>query len=525
MSRAPLPLWGIFILLPGLALSGWLMAYLGAGVMSTGNWFPGAPWAFGMALALGGTFFLSRLASLKLALIITPLFYMGVVIGSQIFFYEHERDHVYRTVAADASGRFPLQWKSLGREELYRQWMADVLDDPQARGWWDHLRATAAAGITHQERTLKGYGPVYRRGWQLWLNWSISYFLGALGAAFGLIGCMIWSGRQRNEARAQGDAQETVDQVCDGLRQYGVSSQTVSTVVFSSFQHRPLDKPIPLGDVAALLPELKPGVLRAIRDDLELNRQGCRGQRPEQLFDPDRLRLAEKVIQRFFRGREKLRNRPCSWLLIVIAAYRLHEVQPAERFWFSLQRIVWVYRALGYHDPVEYFSELDLSGMAFKRVPVGNHWASLASPRPTFFAPDSPWKELEQMPTEDIPEAAYLGILYQYYFRPDSRTYEMWWGIEPKEIVARLGPRLRNALLTFIETEAPRQHGHSRVTRFASIAATWPYEIAAPIMERALQAGWHDSLSDVPKSDEWYQLLKRYNHSPFDKLSPKIRWL
>ena len=199
---------------------------------------------------------------------------------------------------------------------------------------------------------------------------------------------------------------------------------------------------------------------------------------------------------------------------------------PAERFWFSLERIFDTFLALGHRDVVAPFAGLDLVGLPFRRVPVGARWASLATPKATFFAPGSAWGDLEKMPAADIPEEAYLSILYQYYFTPDRRVYEMWGGTEPAEIVARLGPRLRDALLTFIEAEVPRIAADRPevVTRLASIAADWPFAVAGPILERALQAGWHQSLAHVPETAEWLRLLEQYSSSPFGDPRTYVRW-
>lgn len=527
----PLPWWGGFVLLPGLAISGYVLVMAGGDVLSTGYWGAGMMWGLGIFVVLGVLFWLSRLSAPGWALAIISLFYAVLMVGSQVVYYDGAQDRLYHTVQAEP-GRFPPAWKDLDRDRLYQQWMAKTLDEPEASGWWAHLRAQARAGIWHTERASKyepgkpAYRPVYRQGWQVWLGWISSLLMAGVGCLFSLVGCAVWNSRVQEEERVRAFARDTYRTVGEALEQRGLSRQQVESILRQSAQSRHLDTPIPLGRVAALLPDLDAGLVRAIRDDLDLNRQWRSHWDPDRTLDPDRRRIAEDIIRQYYPGRKELINPRTSWLPLMIAAQRLHEAMPAERFWFSLKRIFDTLLALGHRDSVASFAELDLSGLSFRRVPVGERWASLATPEATFYARGSSWEALEQMSADEIPEEAYLGIIYQYYYTPDPRVYEMWWGTEPADIVARLGPRLRDALLTFIEMEAPRMAPHwpGAVTRFASIAGDWPFEVSGPILERALQAGWHQSLTRVPNTPEWLELLERYAPSPFGDPRTSVRW-
>jgi hypothetical protein len=489
-------------------------------------------WGLGTFVALGSTFWLSRLSSPGWALAIIALFYAVLLVGSQATYFGLAQDRLYRMVQEAEPGRYPPAWKDLDRESLYRAWMAATLDQPEASGWWAHLRAQATAGIYHTERATRyepgkpGYRPVYRRGWQVWLGWITSVVMAGVGCLFSLIGSALWNSRVQEDDRTRAFVRETYRKVGGAFERRGLSKKQVHIVLHGSAQSRHLDTPIPLRKVATLLPGLDAALVHAIRDDLEINRQWRSHWDPDRALDPDRTRLAEDIIRRYYPDRRELLNPRSSWLLLLIAAHRLHEAVPAERFWFSLERIFETLLALGHRDYINYFSTLDLSGISYRRVPVAEPWASLAMPHATFFNRGSCWNTLEQMPAEDIPETAYLGIIFQYYFTPDQRVDEMWGGTEPHEIVTRLGPRLRDALLTFIETKVPRLAlaRPGSASWYASIAASWPFEVAGPILERALQAGWHQSLAQVPETPEWLELLERYTPSPFGDPRGAVRW-
>lgn len=528
-----IPFWGIPLLTLGLAFSTFVLALIGGDALASGYWGWGMMWGVAAFILLGTTFFISRLASPEAALVITGVFWVVIVIGGHWVFYEQSQNNVYRWSQSADSAAVPAGWKQMDRESVYRAWVSEVLGQPDAGGWWDHLRANATAGLSNYELAMAfiegqpGKREVHRTGWRVWAGWISSALFAALGCVLAIAGAAVWGERNPQEAQPDHSADQIADDFGNAVRDHDrASPERIQPVVRRPEHRRPIDIPIESEDVARLLPTLDEGLLNVIQEDLDLNRQWNCHYDDRRALSGERLERAQALIARYYDGDQSLLNPRTSWLLVLIAADRLREARGETRIWSSLNAVYGVLRALGLDEQLPKFRWMDLRDLSFERIQVGPEWQSLASGETAFYVPQSGWPQLAELPVEEIPRNAYPAIVHQACSMPDPRLYEGWDGVDPGELADRLGPRLRDALLTYIAEHQPpdRCRNRQHLDSVANLAATWPFEIAAPILERALQAGWRQSVAGVPETSEWKALLGRYDDSPFGTLRQEVKW-
>ncbi|MFH1632930.1 MAG: hypothetical protein ABIG63_02830 [Chloroflexota bacterium] len=91
----------------------------------------------------------------------------------------------YRLVQEDMSGRYPADWKQLGREELFPRWVGRVTGN-EGGGVFGYLRAQAAIGWEGWERINKGRTHIERTGLRVWFAWMwhLVFFFAAGAIAF-----------------------------------------------------------------------------------------------------------------------------------------------------------------------------------------------------------------------------------------------------------------------------------------------------------------------------------------------------
>ena len=527
----PLPWWGLLLLVPGLAISVFAGMMIGVDCLASAYWGNGIVWGMWIALSLGGVFWLSRLSSPQWAFMIIVGYFFVVGVGAQINYWDLAQDRVFRSVQDDKEDSYPLEWKSIAKDDLYQVWMTDVLQEPPPHGWWSHLRAQALAGISNYERAAEfepgksGYRAVHRDSFWVWFAWFCQYVFVVIACVISIAGCAVWDVRVRQEEQDQQFSQRVLDQVADALEERGVQRSTTQRIIQDSCKQKPIDMPINHKHVADLMPGLPDALIQDISLDLEYNRQWRSHWDPVRTFDTKILPIVEEIILRFYNGDERLINASSSWMYLLIAAWRLEQHQSYDNFYTALKQLYDVVLALGHGDQVKPFRSISLDGIAFKRIEVGEEWASLAVREANFYARDSVWDRLVALEPEQIPEQAYPGILYQYYFTPDRRAYEFWAGTEPSDLVQALGPRLRDAVLTFIEREQQAfADTHGSLDHLLSVLGTWPYEIAAPLLARAMESGWRGSLSQIPETDEWEHFLDSYEHSVFGSPRNYVKW-
>lgn len=531
-DRLPLPWWGLLYLVPGVILVTYASIMLGAEALASGSWTNGIGWGLFVAVGLGVVFWVSHLASPNWAFIIIAGFYFCVSVGSQSAFYDLARDQLHRRVHASEAGVYPAEWKSLSPEECYQKWMAKVLEDPHAHGWWDHLSAQVKSGITNKERASEyiegqsSYRDVYRQGGWIYINWLAQYLFVALACVLSLAGCAVWDRSVRKQERLRKFAEEENESLRNALRERGLSEQAVRDVFHSSARRKILEQSIDRKHLVLLLPQVEKTVLNEIYQDLEFNRIWRLHHDAERALDAERRQLAEDIINRYYYGKMELIGPSASWIFILIAAQRLREMDDNKTMWQALREIYDTVLALGHADQIPGFMTCDMSDLKYDTVRPYDQWVSLCVHEAVFYRPESCWPQLEKMSIDAIPEAAYLGILYQYYFAPDRRVHEWWHGLEPQHLVSALGSRLRNALLTFVQREEQwfAENSSGSIDGLFALVGGWPFVDAAPIIECALQSGWRRSCTKIPETEEWKSLLSRYEQSPFGAVSSYVDW-
>lgn len=87
-------------------------------------------------LSLGGTFFIARLSSPAWALIIIAVFYVVLVVDSQVAYFDLAERYVYREVQEPESDRFPREWRSLDPDAVYQQWTTMIALLPLQLSTW-----------------------------------------------------------------------------------------------------------------------------------------------------------------------------------------------------------------------------------------------------------------------------------------------------------------------------------------------------------------------------------------------------
>lgn len=529
--RPPRPIqwWTPFVLVPGLLTAAAGVSLLGADALRSAHWLDGLGFGFAALIALAIVLWSSRVASLRLAAVVAALFYVTILIGSHKIFWTQSIHRIERHLRQAPRAEIPRAWGELEASALYDRWIASTLDEPQARGWWAHLRANARAGLSNMERApyekgRPGYRLVHRTGWAVWNGWLWMTVCGALGSLLGIAGALFWTGRESDLESRTARIDALYEDVAPWLRP-GHSESEIRSILARAPQ--PARTPIQIHTIRLLFPELDLRQSAEVHGDLELNRQlrtlGAR----EVALDDERERRAAELIETLYCGERPVQTP--SWLPLVIAATRLHRLDSSQQFWFPLARIHNTLRVLGQTDQVAPFCRIDLEGIPFERVTARPPWRDLATGRASFHDSGSVWSELANIEPDAIPRGAHLAIVHQFYNVPDRRLFEMFsahGGVEPDELVRRLGSRLRDALLTYIEN-AQRPGSNlppSQRHRLARMAGNWPYEVAAPILERAVEAGWLESLTDVPETEEWRRFLDVYDPSPFGTPRTWVRW-
>lgn len=90
----------------------------------------------------------------------------------------------YRAITPKERETFPEEWKKLDRDELYVRYLREVLQESDAGGFLDHLRARAKIGIV--SAPTRRFAASYRSGFWMWWAWSVHaviLFLGSLLSA------------------------------------------------------------------------------------------------------------------------------------------------------------------------------------------------------------------------------------------------------------------------------------------------------------------------------------------------------
>ncbi len=183
-------------------------------ILPTGSPYRGVLWAIFAFLVIGTLLWISWVKSPEISIAALGVFYLFAAVTSQYEYLEMSRNSLYRAVQADHELTYPASWRSLERNEVYRFFIADALDDPGASdSWFNHLRAQASIGHVSYERTRKytGSSEVLRQGWLVWWGWFCQYALLLVGTFFGMAGPIARAGPDLDIASERKPPGETDD--------------------------------------------------------------------------------------------------------------------------------------------------------------------------------------------------------------------------------------------------------------------------------------------------------------------------
>ncbi|MCB1121286.1 MAG: hypothetical protein KJT03_07040 [Verrucomicrobiae bacterium] len=529
-----MPLWGWFLFLPGLFFSWWGLSYAGATVLLTGSWGNGIIWGLFCFLLLGFVFWISFVNSPGFSLAVVLIAFFSILVSTQYLFYDLSKDRMQRLVNQAEPGSYPETWKQLDRHTLYQTYLRDTLEDPEAGGWLDHLRAHTKVGLTNSERLYLGefepgqpaFGPRTRRGLKLWVSWGATYLFGAFGLLCSMAGAALHNREVREEQELKKMAQTVHGQLREAMEERGIPEPEAEKILTRALRPQKDRDKITLSKLTEALGVNGPDLLSQLQQDLTLAQDWYRHPKQEKNLDTGQVQILNAVATRCY-GHPPDPSERFAYHLLLVAAERLNRHQPELRFYQSMQRIHAVLAMTGFAgiNPRP-FPQLDLNGIAFRRVAGSGKYQPLETGKVMYYHGEAIWEELAALDANDIPESAIPAIIYQSLHTTDPRNHEWWDGTRPGELLQRLNIRARDALLTRLEqggfgtADSPIYQAEGLLC----YAGNWPFNEAGPLMIRAIECGWRGAIAGVPETKEWETFLHQWNDTPFGPLRGYVKW-
>jgi len=376
---------------------------------------------------------------------------------------------------------------------------------------------------THGHRKYGGRKgvEVYRQGFWMWWGWLICYLFLAIGCFFGIAGSSFITHRKRPENKVP---KLVLERMQSTLKEKGLEEETINTILsrpnnIATFDDSEILKLLPIDDSATA-----EEILRLIK----LSKQWRASSNVEQELNQADLKQIYSLLKYYYnRGPEDVKT-IYAYYLILLAADKLFRLVKHKSFYDCLVIITDISALLSIHHTIQPFHQIDLKNIKYKTLTVGELWQPLYGGRQCFYQYNSSWELLENNKPEDIPEDAYLAIIYQYHHQPDPRGYEMWQGTTPAQMMEMLAPRLRDAILTYLSHAMQQvsitERSLSAYTRLAAWAYDWPEEQAEVFFNCCIQSGWRFSLDRLPDTPHWRKFIDKNNKTPFGDLSNCVEW-
>ena len=518
-----IPLLGIPVLLVWLLVFGAALGWGGSGTtLRHAFWQDGVLWGGLTCLALGLGLFLARVRSDDLARVVAALFFAYVTVHAHVTYYDSSRAELHTAVQEAEPGVWPDAWKSLPPDEL-NHWFIGSRVTPWGLPWLDHLRAQADVGIFHVETSgQRRYGrfteEVYRRGFFMWWGWFVCHAFLAVGCFFGMAGAAFVPPRHPPEIDLPPTVRDRIGRaVGDEARVQRVLGRPSGRLL----SWRPALTP---ELVATLLPQTGDELAATIAVDLE--RAAAWARAP---VDARTLPSAEaedlRALVETFHGRDA-GTPPQAFHLVLRAADRLRRATDAADFHDCLEAVTDVTRVTGTFEQVAPFALVDLRGIEFERVACAPQWMPLYRGTTRFFDRGSPWQQLEALDAGALPRDAHLAVIHQLVHEPDPRVHDFWPGLRPSELMPRIAPIARDAILTYVSVNqgGASFEGRIALARLAAWAAHWPPEEAERFLRRCIRCGWREALGRLPDDARWRAFVARHDPTPFGGLSGSTPW-
>lgn len=527
-SNKSIPIWGWPILITLLSGLGLLLSYMGSDfIIAYAHWSDGIYWGFFAAAALAFSLWCARVESEELTLIFAVIFFIFISVNTQINYYSKSKFELYTIVQQSEDNEWPTEYKQQDRDTLYQSFINQRIN-PTGLSWLDHLRLQADIGIIRTEQQgHRQYGgrkgvEVYRQGFWMWWGWFVCYLFLAVGCFFGMAGSEFVA---KKEDKKNDVAKIINDRMNDVLKDKGLNDEEIKSIITKP---RTYYSEISDEEVLELLPIADKNIAKEIIVHLKLSKEWYRNSKLERKIEQKDFNQVSALIKKYYDRTLGDEDKLYSYYLLLLAADKLHRYIENKSFYDCLQIITDTSELLCIPNNIAPFNILNLNDIEYKTLEVGEIWKPLYTGKQCFYSYDSNWELLENNKPEDIPEDAYLAILYQYCHQPDQRAYEMWSGTTPSKLVEILSPKLRDAVLTYItimmKHSSITSSNLSKLVRLASCASAWPQEQAEEMFHRCIQSGWRHSLDRLPESPAWRKFIDENDKTPFGELRNIIKW-
>ncbi len=524
--KKPIPLWGWPLLILLLGASGLILSFIGSDfVIANAHWSDGIWWGIAAGIPLAFSLWSCRVRSESLTLIVAIFFFFFIQVNTQINYYSKSKSELFTIIQNAEDNEWPNEWKQLDRDTLYNTFTEQRINTSGFK-WLDHLRVQADIGVIRVEQQgHRKYGgrkgvEVYRQGFWMWWGWFICYLLLAVGCFFGMAGS---SFIDKEESKEKKVADIIVGRMTKVLKEKGLSDENIRNI---TQRQKNYYKTLNADEVHELLPIEDEKISSDIVNDLMLSKEWYVNSKIERTIDEHKLVRLNSLLNKYYQRTLSNEDKLYSYYLVLLAADTLCSNSDNMSFYQSLLCITDIAEILNIPHNITSFNTLDLNGINYKTLAVGEIWAPLFGREQSFYSYNSNWELLEDNKADDIPEEAYLAIIYQYCHQPDPRGYEMWQGTTPSEFMEILSPKLRDAILTYLslsQSSFPEQH-LSKLMQLADWAAYWSDEQAEEIFKRCIQAGWRQSLRKIPETPSWRKFIEENDNTPFGNLSNVVEW-
>ena len=522
-----LPIWGWPILFLFLTASGLLVSYIGSDfIVAYAHWSDGIWWGISAAIALAGSLWCAQVKSPTLTLLAAIGFFLFIAVNTQINYYKKSKFELFTIVQKSEESEWPAGWKNLDRNSLYQNYINQRIS-PTGFSWLDHLRLQADIGIISTEQQgHRKYGgrkgvEVYRQGFWIWWGWFLCYLLLAIGCFIGMAGSAFVTRKEETESDV---SDIVVERMYATLKEKGLDEESIKAVIRRPKKNARISD----REILNLLPIDESSTAGEILRTIKLSKEWRASTNNKEELNREDLNRIHFLLESFYSVDPDDVKKIYPYYLTLLSADKLFRRMENKSFYDCMTIITDISALLSIHPLIPPFQRIDLTGIEYKSLSVGELWEPLFGGGQSFYAYNSSWELLENNNSEDIPEDAYLAIIYQYFHQPDPRGYEMWQGTTPSQMVAMLSPRLRDAILTSLSkskhcaslAESPL----STQMQLAAWAANWPEEKAAEFFNRCIQSGWRASLRRLPETPFWREFIDKNNNTPFGELSNYVDW-
>jgi len=521
------PKWGWSILVIFFLIFGFLLSYIGSDfVIAYAHWSDGIWWGFFAAAALAFSLWSARISSPELALITAVIFFLFISINTQINYYNKSKFELFTIIQQSEENEWPADWKKLDRDAVYKNFFMQRIK-PTGLDWLDHLRLQADIGIVRTEQQgHRKYGgrkgvEVYRQGIWMWWGWFVCYLLLAIGCFIGIAGSAFVSRQKEDEVEV---SEIVLKRMHASLKEKGIDKESINSILSRQQKNTKVSD----SEILKLLPIDDNAVAGDILRIIKLSKEWRIDSKTKQDLNQADLEQIYSLLEHFYNRFPEDVKTIYSYYLTLLAADKLFCFLKQKSFYDCLVIITDISELLSIHNTIQPFHRINLKGIQYKTLSVGELWQPLFGGGQSFYSYNSNWELLENNEPDDIPEDAYLAIIYQYFHQPDPRGYEMWQGTTPSQMVEILAPRLRDAILTYLL----RSMHHTSISTsslsmhmtLAAWAVDWPEDQSEAFFKSCLHSGWRYSFNKLPDTPRWRKFIEKNNRTPFGELSNYVEW-